>query len=179
MAEEQRRSPIFWLIGLVAVVLLIAIALPFMRSRTSTSTSGSPELPSAGGMNTTSSPVVDMNEILTNPSAYIGQRVAVEGEVKQMFGNQAFILDSIGITNNEILAIIPENVPQVSGASSTPIRVSDDSILQNNQRVRVTGMVSIVTIGEVERFYDPTYAEEIRARFAEKPAIIAETIERI
>lgn len=106
--------------------------------------------------------VESVEELLDNVAYYNGKKVQVSGEVEEIDG-RAFILESGGVFNDEIVVVI-------SGAS---MRVMED------EDVTVSGTVRTISFVEVEREYgldlDPGIEVELENREA---FLIADRIEQ-
>ena len=105
----------------------------------------------------------DVEELLDNVARYNNQKVKVSGEVEEVIDRQAFILESGGLFNDEIVVLIPKN----------NMRVEEDS------EVTVTGTVRAVGLVEIEREYGWDLDPQIKIELENVEAyLIADRIER-
>lgn len=105
----------------------------------------------------------DVEELLDDIARYDGQKVKVPGEVEEKIDERAFILESGGIFNDEIVVMMPEG----------RLMVTEDS------EVVVTGTVRAIGFVEIEREYGWDLDPQIKVELEDVEAfIIAESIEQ-
>ncbi|QBQ56491.1 hypothetical protein E3U44_07405 [Nitrosococcus wardiae] len=81
--------------------------------------------------------VEDVEELLDSITRYKGQTVRVSGEVEEIIDQKAFILESGGLFNNEIVVLVPQgNLTVMEGIDVT-----------------VTGTVRVISLIEIDREY--------------------------
>ncbi|ADJ29392.1 conserved hypothetical protein [Nitrosococcus watsonii C-113] len=107
----------------------------------------------AGGQAQT---VEDVEKLLDNIERYDGQKVTVSGEVEERIDKKAFILESGGLFNDEIVVVMPKGNLNV----------------QEDDEVTVTGTVRAVKFVDVEREYDWVLDEEIRTEIEDVDAFL-------
>lgn len=110
---------------------------------------------------------ITAGKIIENPAAYVGKTVTVSGDVEEIFGPQAFSMDS-GSSMEELLVVGREPFPQVTEAENRVYVISDVAT--------VTGVVQMLVTTEVEKEIGWDLTPEIVARFNAKPVLIAKTI---
>ncbi len=82
----------------------------------------------------------DVEQLVDNVKQLEGQKVSVPGEVKQLLNPRAFVLESGGIINDEIVVLVPKKLDEQQVMS-----IKDDADLA------VTGVVRNVPLIEVRR----------------------------
>lgn len=106
--------------------------------------------------------VESVEELLDNVAYYADKKVQVPGEVEEING-RAFILESGGVFNDEIVVVMPE----------TGMRVTEDV------DVTVSGTVRTIGLVEVEREYGLDLDPEIEVELENREAfLIADRIEQ-
>lgn len=109
--------------------------------------------------------VENVEELLDNVARYDGKKIRVSGEVEEI-DERAFILESGGIFNDEIVVVIPER-----GVTVTE-RITEE------EHATVTGMVHTISLVEVEREYGWDMHPEIEVELERVEAfLIAERID--
>lgn len=78
-----------------------------------------------------------VEELLDIVSRYNGQKVRVSGEVEEIIDQQAFVLESGGLFNDEMVVLMPKGQLQV----------------EEDYEVAVTGTVRTVGLIDIEREY--------------------------
>ncbi len=110
---------------------------------------------------------VTAQQVIENPSAYVGKTVTVSGDVEEIWNPRAFNMDS-GISGGELLVIGREPFPQIPDAGNRAYVVSDIAT--------VTGVVRILVTADVNREIGWDLTPEIVAKYNAKPVLIAQTI---
>lgn len=83
---------------------------------------------------------LDVQDLNSNISQYLGQQVSVAGEVEEKYGPRSFILESGGLFNDEILVVVPRDAQGLKAQQ-----------LQEDADIIVTGTVRSMTVIDVER----------------------------
>lgn len=109
---------------------------------------------------TAATPTVAPADIINNPSAWVGRRVTVSGDVEEVWTPRAFNMDS-GITVGELLVVSREPFPNL--ADHDPL-VDDVAT--------VTGTVRMLAVAEVEREIGWDLQPEIEVEFTGKPMLV-------
>lgn len=105
---------------------------------------------------------VSVNELEGDPAEYVGQTVRVDGEISDVYGQNAFKIEG-GLFSGEILVIVPPNV------ASAGMMWEDDA------DVTVTGTVENYVKVDIEGEYGLSLDDEIEYEEME-PVIIAQNI---
>jgi hypothetical protein len=113
---------------------------------------------------------VTIENVVLNPDAYIGRQVTIAGTIKETYGEKAFLLHGEKLVN-ELLAV---------GADPFPEKPNDafDYSLAPVKAVRVTGVVRRFDAAAFERETGVSANETGGERFAGKPVIVVESIEK-
>lgn len=125
---------------------------------------GSAQTSGQSGQSAGSAPqtVKDVETLLDDVARYNGQKVQVSGEVEKIIDPKAFVLESGGLFNDEIVVLQPQG----------KLNVKDDS------EVTVTGTVRTVGLVDVEREYGWDLDPQIRIELERVEAfLIADRIE--
>lgn len=109
-----------------------------------------------------------LNQILENPDAFIGEAVTVTAEIEDTYSNRVFSVseDALG---DELLVVArsPLTDDQTDQAAT---------FLADNANVEVTGEVALLTVAEIERDFDLDFTADVEAEFENEPIIIASQI---
>ncbi|ADJ29393.1 hypothetical protein [Nitrosococcus watsonii] len=100
--------------------------------------------------------VEDVKKLLKNIERYDGQKVTVSGEVEERIDKKAFILESGGIFNDEIVVIVPKGNLNV----------------QEDDEVTVTGTVRSAKFADIENEYQWVVNEEIKDEIEDTKAFL-------
>lgn len=104
----------------------------------------------------------DPGEITENPSRFYGQTVAIEAEIEEVLGANAFTLDEEEIAGSTDLLVV--------NAAITPT-------IKDGERVVVTGQVRPFVLAEIDRDYDLTwdldFQRELEAEYSSKPVLMS------
>ncbi len=84
---------------------------------------------------------VTANQIIENPSAYVGKTVTVSGDVEEVWGPRAFNMDS-GATVGELLVVGREPFPNLADANNRAYVINDVAT--------VTGVIRMFVTPDVE-----------------------------
>lgn len=112
-----------------------------------------------------------VNNILTNPTVYVGQDVTIDGEAEELIGDQALVLDTWGVIDDKILVI-----------GRTPLAEmvinEDDEIIgiEEDDDVIISGTVQIFTIADIEEEVGMDLEQNLFVQYENLPVIIADTI---
>lgn len=105
----------------------------------------------------------DPGEITQNPDRFYNQRLAVEGEVEEILGPNAFTLDEDELVGGGDLLVLTVAAPA--------------QVLGDEDEGVVTGEVRPFVLAEVERDYDLTWdldiKQKLEAEYSEKPVLIS------
>jgi hypothetical protein len=110
---------------------------------------------------------VGIDNVTDDPSAFYGRRVAVEGEVEDVLGARAFVLEHGGATIL-VMTSKPTSVlaPTLAGE---PLAVDDE--------VRIRGPVRRFDLAQVERDIDVDLDDERFAAWEDRPMVIARSLQ--
>ncbi|MBE9212395.1 hypothetical protein IQ247_06670 [Plectonema cf. radiosum LEGE 06105] len=116
-------------------------------------------------------PAPKPGQITTNPDQYYNQVIAVPGEIKDVTGNNVFVLeDQALIGANDLLVLVP-NDPDV---------VPYQQNVKLGETVVATGTLEQFVIVDLEREYNFAWDNNVRtqleADYKEKPVLIVKTI---
>lgn len=109
-----------------------------------------------------------VEDITDQPSAYLGKQVRLAGEVEQVRGPQAFVLEGPGLIWDDEVLVLAGRPIELGGTS-----VSDDD------DVIVEGVVRAAVIADLERELGWDLTPEIEAELSEQPVVVARRIRRI
>ena len=102
-----------------------------------------------------------IDKIAEDPEAYLGQTVTVGGEVNQILGPQAFVIEGNDIIGGDELLVVGANAMN---------RIRNDEVVQ------VTGPVRRFDLAQVERDLGVDLDDNLFRDWADKPAIVARNI---
>lgn len=110
-------------------------------------------------------------EVMNNPSAFVGRRLTVSGEVTEVWAPRAF---SIGgeafLENDKLLVVSREDLPRI-------VARAPQELLSPTDIVQLTGTIHIGPLADVERqvaFDLPAAAEELWE--PQRPVLVAESV---
>ncbi|HHP7245225.1 MAG TPA: hypothetical protein ACFE0H_11125 [Elainellaceae cyanobacterium] len=109
-----------------------------------------------------------LEQAIENPSEYVGQTLTVNGEVEEVFSEDAFRLrEEEYFAPDPGLLIINPN--------------PDTPLPDVGEYIEVTGEIQTFLVGVIEEDYELTWdanlVRELEAIYQEKPAMIADTID--
>ncbi len=111
---------------------------------------------------------VTAQQVIENPSAYVGKTVTISGDVEEIWGPRAFNMDS-GASVGELLVLGREPFPQV--------KVNDaDTAVVINDIATVTGVVRMLVEADIEREIGWDLDPKIVAEFNAKPVLVAQNV---
>lgn len=105
------------------------------------------------------------NQIIENPSAYVGKTVTVSGDVEEIWGPRAFNMDS-GASVGELLVVGREPFPNLADANNRAYVINDVAT--------VTGVVRMFVTADVEREIGWDLDPQIEAEFNGKPVLVVQ-----
>jgi hypothetical protein len=146
-------SWVWWVAGVAVLLIAMAVLLPaLLRDDPGVGATAGPESQ------------VLISDITTNTEGYIGQQVTVSGAVNEMIGTQGFAVSEEGVlTEVNPLLVVPAREDLVGQG------------FEIDQVVRVTGVVRMFDMGEVEREVGFGLNDEFR-QFEGQPAIVAQEV---
>ena len=107
---------------------------------------------------------VDLDDVESEPFKYVGRTISVDAEVEEIYGPRLFTIDEPhwGDLDGEVLVFAPSMLA---------------ALVNNNDRVTITGTVQRAAMAEIEREWgwfelDP----EIEVDFLERPVLVATRI---
>lgn len=111
--------------------------------------------------------------VIEEPELFLGQTVAIEGDVEKIFNSGAFVMNEDEVVGDEGLLVI--------GVSPQPILEAGAEGTEDYNQVVVTGEVRPFTIAEIERDYDVDLTSiwgadvlaEVETTYVNKPVIVA------
>ncbi len=105
-------------------------------------------------------------EITTNPSLYYGKNIAVTGEVEDIRSNSSFTLDEEKLFGGQDLLVIRAGSPK--------------GVVNEGEKVAVTGTLRPFVVAELERDYDLTWdlnlQKTLEAEYKNKPVFVADEV---
>ncbi len=140
-------------------LLAVALLLP-MLFVASCAESSSEKADRVGG--------VTAQQIIENPSAYVGKTVTVSGDVEEIHGPRAFNMDS-GTSLGELLVVGREPFPQIPGNESRAYVINDVAT--------VTGVIKMFNADEVKKDIGWDLDPNIGSAFNNKPVLIVSKAE--
>lgn len=108
---------------------------------------------------------VTANQVIENPSAYVGKTVTVSGDVEEIHGPRAFNMDS-GASIGELLVVGREPFPNLADAGDRAYVINDVAT--------VTGVVRMFVTADVEREIGWDLDPQIEAEFNAKPVLVVQ-----
>jgi predicted acyltransferase (DUF342 family) len=112
---------------------------------------------------------VSLEDVATDPNAFIGQVVSVRGEVGKNIGTRGITVKSSGKNPEDILIVSRESLVGVGGGPG-------EGEYKVNDGVRVWGEVRTFNLHELEDEIGAPLNEEAYRMYEGKPVIIANTI---
>ena len=107
-------------------------------------------------------------DLITRPTAYVGQSLTVSGNVEDIYGPRAFTIDS-GMQDGDLLVLSAEPLPQlaeIDNGQGSP---------RSPHTAVVTGIVRLFVASEIERELGWDVGPELEAEFKTKSALISRT----
>jgi hypothetical protein len=172
----RKRAAIFFMAFTVLILFgagcgatereAVATPTPTMTPPKTHPSPSAPEWMAAGATNMVA-------DITGAPNAFIGKTVTVVAEVDDVYGPRAFTLDGEGPAPAQgarkgLLTL----VPKVGG-------FPDVDAQWKNDKARVTGVVQLMVVKDVEREIGWELPSELEAKFIGKPVLIARSFERL
>ena len=151
---EQKKGldkTIFRSLGVMALMLSAFLFL------TSCANSAEDRAENVGG--------ITANQVVENPSAYVGKTVTVSGDVEEIWGPRAFNMDS-GASVGELLVVGREPFPNLADAGNRAYVINDVAT--------VTGVVRMFVTADVEREIGWDLDPQIEAEFNGKPVLVVQ-----
>lgn len=108
---------------------------------------------------------VTAQQIIENPSAYVGKTVMVSGDVEEIHGPRAFNMDS-GASLGELLVVGREPFPNLPDAGDRAYVINDVAT--------VTGVVRMFAAADVEREIGWDLDPNIESEFNGKPVLVVQ-----
>lgn len=109
---------------------------------------------------------VTAQQIIENPSAYVGKTVTVSGDVEEIHSPRSFNMDS-GASVGELLVVGREPFPNLAGADNRAYVINDVAT--------VTGVVRMLVKEDIEREIGWNLDPQIVATFTSKPVLVAQS----
>ena len=110
-------------------------------------------------------PKASVEQVTEEPMRFIGKRVMISGEVGKVYDPRAFELEGEGIWWDDGMLVL----------TRAPISISGE-MLSEDDEVTVAGVVSKLTVVDVERDIGWDLQEELEVEFRDKPVLVADTI---
>lgn len=149
--EKKGNSWLWWLLGIAGAIVLLSALLPmFNESNNVSQNSAVPGVPSAG-----TEEVTTIGDIIGNPTAFEGQSVTLSGDVEQILGMNAFVLDEAGLEDDAILIVVPEGHSFTTGGTVT-----------------VTGAVQSISMAELESGLEIQFPTDLEQELDQRPIIV-------
>lgn len=106
----------------------------------------------------------DPGEISEDPVAYYNRRIAVEGEIEEVYAMGGFTIDEEELFGGEDLVVLPDSMENVV----------------EGERVTVTGTLRPYVKAEFDRDYDLQWdlslQEKLEVEYENKPVFVADTV---
>jgi hypothetical protein len=107
-------------------------------------------------------------EIGENPQPYYNKVIAVPAEVKQIYGDKAFVLEDNTILGNDPLLVLVTN------------QVKDQVPIKQGDKIVATGTLRPFVAADIEKDYNYVWDAQLRQQletdYAQKPVLIVEGI---
>lgn len=111
-----------------------------------------------------------VTRILQDPNNYYGSNVNVSGDVEEIVGSRALIIDSPGAASENLLVINKNPLMPIGGSGE------DDFFFQENDRVNISGEVRKFNIREIEELLGIDLVDSDFAHMEGQPVVIADSI---
>ena len=102
---------------------------------------------------------ITVEDVLEEPTRYVGQVITVEGEVASIHDPHWFTIDAPGALQDEMLVYSPDPYEAVENAD-----------------VAVTGEVQTLVVSRFERDWDLDLDPELEVEYADQPIVVAEAV---
>jgi len=119
-------------------------------------------------------------EITQDPQQYYGKVLAVTGEVKDFQNSNVFELEEDELIGGTDLLVIRTTAPagtQGTAQGVTQGQGTAQGVINNGEKVAVTGVLRPFVVADLEREYRVTFAPDVRQRleaeYSQKPVLIA------
>lgn len=119
-----------------------------------------------------------VQEIIKSPASFQNKSVTLQGEIQNVLGPHAFILDGEGVLNDEIVVLrkaSESNVGTTNGQTTTD--TAGQPAMKEGEKVEVAGSVRRMSLVDIRREYsmdlDPQVEIEFQGTF---PVIVADHI---
>lgn len=159
-----------WLTGVALAVLLLILAIP-MFSPQNENLAPMPQQRSTepqGGGPGVNNFFVDINDINSNPEAYTGREIRVNGEIDKILSSGVILLDQENtITGDEILVIVRSNNTNENGNNRNS---------ESAWNVVVRGEVKKLDVSEIENDLGIDLSPEVEEKYQGEYIIVADLI---
>ncbi|HRN96115.1 MAG TPA: hypothetical protein PLD54_01575 [Candidatus Levybacteria bacterium] len=112
---------------------------------------------------------VSLEEVVADPTAFVGQVISVRGIVQDQIGTQGLTIDTTNIETEKLLVVSRD---ALIGVGSGP----GESAYGKYDGVRVSGVVRMFSLSELETEIGTDLNDETYQAYEGKPVIIADSI---
>lgn len=113
---------------------------------------------------------ITVNAIVGSPQAYVGRTVTVTGEVENVLGARAFMMENRALgLDEQVLVLSPRALEQVPGWPATEAQLT-------NSPARVRGVVRLFDLAAIEAELRADLDDSLVLQWAGRPAIVAREI---
>lgn len=174
MIYKKGQAVVWWIIAIIAVVIIVALLIPYLnRDDVQPGTE------------------VTVSDIILNSEEYINEEVAVRGEIERYIGERAFVLDTIGAVNDQILVVsasaigtLAETGVTTATSTATTTATTTDEITpsefiftyQEGTQVTVTGTVRMFNLASLEQEINADLDDDLFDEFENTPVIVANNV---
>lgn len=102
---------------------------------------------------------ITVQDILDEPTRYVGRTVTLHGEIAESHGAHWFTIDTPGVVDDEMLIYSPDPQDTAEG-----------------REIVVTGEVVTLVVSEVEREWGIDLEPELEVEYSDQPIAIAENV---
>ena len=152
-SKRTRKSPDY-----KSLLAVIALILPILLAASCNTVEE--RIDEVGGLTA--------QQIIENPSAYVGKTVTVSGDVEEIHSPKAFNMDS-GTSLGELLVVGREPFPQVTGMET-------DNAYLINDIATVTGVVRLFKKEDIDREIGWDLDSQLATGFEGKPVLVAQSV---
>lgn len=105
-----------------------------------------------------------VDEVVEETARFVGQEVSVTGEVAEIKGDRAFVLEAGGLGQDQVLVL-----------TKSPIRLAGTDVLEQGDHVRVTGVVHSFDTVAIEREVGWDLDPQMEAAYVNQAVIVAQS----
>lgn len=105
-----------------------------------------------------------VDEVVEETARFVGQEVSVTGEIAELHGDRAFVLEAGGLGQDQVLVL-----------TKSPIRLTGTAVLEQGDHLRVTGVVHSFDAVTIEREVGWDLDPQLEATYVNKAVIVAQS----